>query len=373
MKIAMYNLTTTVKTGGIETFNWEVGKELAHRGHEVHIYGGQGSFQRPHSLTVYTYPFRDRESYPNLGTRFRKMAERWSMARRAASDLIERGYDVIYISKPYDLPWAIRVAKRLCARCFFSSGGTEFFPGYGFLVRRLSLFTACSHYNAREIESRYGIRPIVLYNGVNIDMFKPMAEQFKIMRELGLRKESKILISVGRLRRVKGFEYVIEAVANLRGQFPNLYYLVAGDGDYKDYLKSYVRSLGLEDRVIFLGNISHSLLPQYFSLATIAVFPSIHSETFGMAAAEAMACGVPVVATSIGGIPEVVGEAGKLCPPRDAEALAESLRWLLLNPNIAEDLGEKGQQRIKENFTWKVAVDTIEQRGIYGEHSVSGA
>jgi glycosyltransferase involved in cell wall biosynthesis len=364
MKIAMYNLTTTVKTGGIETFNWKVGAELESRGHEVHMFGGKGDRREPHPDTVYTFPYLDRRYFPKFGKRFRKFAERWSMARTVVSALKQGSYDVIYLSKPHDLPWAVRAARKAGSRCFLSVGGTEFFPGYARLVRRLAWFTACSAYTADRIEEYCGVRPFVLYNGVDVDVFRPTARKVEIKDRLGIPEKSRVLISVGRLVKWKGIHVAIEALAKLGRQFTDVYYLVVGEGNYREELKACARAAGVDSKVMLLGDVSHAQVPSYISLADIAVLPSIEPEAFGIAAAEAMACGIPVVGSNIGGIPEVLGNTGRLCAPNDADALTEAIGELLANPAQIRALGERARQRIKHNFTWKHVVDRIEEHGI---------
>ena len=114
MKIALYNLTTTTKSGGIETFNWEMAKALAKRGHTVHIYGGKDRFlyDNPCGIPVYTFPYIRRECFPNFGTRFRRFMERLSFGFFANHDLIKGHYDYVYLIKPYDIPLALFVSLR---------------------------------------------------------------------------------------------------------------------------------------------------------------------------------------------------------------------------------------------------------------------
>ena len=222
MKIALYNLTTTVLTGGIETFNWEVGRELVQRGHEVHIYGGESQLPHKYPLQVYTYPFRKRDHFRGIGMRLKKMAERWSMARHCLIDLQRRKYDVIIIHKPYDLPWILRAAGKSGSKVVFCSGGTEFFPGYGWLVKKLDLFTACSGFNASQIEDYCGVRPKVLYNGVDTDRFHPLPSNTSLKKELLPFPDSQVIFSAARLKRFKGFHHVIEAVGKLQAEFPEI-------------------------------------------------------------------------------------------------------------------------------------------------------
>lgn len=360
MKIALYNLTTTVITGGIETFNWEVGRELQQRGHDVHIYGGDTQISHKYPLTVYTYPFRRRDQFPAFGTRFRKMAERWSMARNCLNDLRKRKYDVIIIHKPYDLPWILRVAGQSGSKVVFCSGGTEFFPGYGMLIKKLDLFTACSRFNAGQIEDYCGVRPKVLYNGVDTDTFRPLPADMTLKEKLVPSLGCQVIFSAARLKKVKGFQHVIEAVGRMKAEFPNLYYLIAGEGNYRAELDECVRQFNVQDRVKFLGNIPHHLLAQYYSFANVAAFPSLYIETFGISIAEAMSCGVPVVGSNSGGIPEVIGDVGILCAPADSGHLAEVLRKILSDKKLRREMGEKGRLRITNRFTWHHTVNTLE-------------
>src|SRR5262245_34807107 len=112
MKIALYNLTTTTKHGGVESFVWEIARRLADRGHAVTLFGGQGGVLRPYAgLTVRRYPYIARERWGRVpplrkSLNLLKLLERLSMAVRALPDLAGGGFDVIQVSKPYDFPIA---------------------------------------------------------------------------------------------------------------------------------------------------------------------------------------------------------------------------------------------------------------------------
>jgi len=372
MKIAFYNLTTTTKSGGIETFNWELGRFMAGQGHEVHLYGGRGPI-RPYAhpgLTVRTYPYTPRERFPNLGTRFRKFMERLTFARHAWKDLAAGRYDYIYIGKPYDLPWVLLAARRSKAKVVYGSGGTEFFPGYRFLVKRVDIFTACSHFNADEIEAYTGIRPHVLYNGVDVFLFRPQPPDPELGRSLALAEGVPVLVTACRLIGWKGVDDAIRAVGALRDQGLNVRHLVLGDGEVRPALERLSRDLGLEDSVTFLGQVNHEELPRYYALAAAAVFSPVGAETFGISIAEAMACGVPVVATKVGGIPEMVGEEGALlAPPRDVAGLARALAELLRDSGLRARLAQSARRRVEERFTWTAAAQRFEELRIQAERA----
>jgi glycosyltransferase involved in cell wall biosynthesis len=363
MKIALYNLTTTTKSGGIETFNRELASALAKRGHIVHIYGGKGNIIQDiyAGASIYTYPYIKREFIPDFGSRFRKLIERLSFSLFNFKDIIRGNYDYIYISKPFDIPVALLSSFYSRAKTIFGSGGTEFFPGYKYLAKKLDFFFACSEFNALQIEQYCGIKPLVLPNGVNTELFKPRNPDLKLKCQLKLTNNENIVISVCRLVGWKGIQYGIKAVAKLIEKSHSITYLIVGDGEYKKDLEILAKNLHLSDQVMFIGNIRNTELPRYYSIADIAIFPSIANETFGISIAEAMACGMPVISTNVGGIPEVVHKgSGFLVPPKDDNFLAEAIETLLLNDSLREEMGKAGRKWIVENFSWDIVIEKFE-------------
>jgi glycosyltransferase involved in cell wall biosynthesis len=364
MKIAFYNLTTTIKSGGIETFNREMAKVLAKRGHAVDLYGGKSSFvwEAPLGVRVFTYPFIAREHFPNFGTRFRRFMERLSFGIYSVKDLIRREYDYIYLIKPYDIPIALLAASRSKARLIFGSSGTEFFAGYPHLVMKVDHFFACSEFNASQIEEYCGIRPLVIPNGVDAERFRSLPPDAEIKAGLKIGDSDIVIMTVSRLVGLKGIAYAIRAVATLAGKGYPVKFFVIGDGEERNNLERLVNDARMEERVFFLGNIPNSSLPNYYSLATVAVFPSIAAEAFGISIAEAMACGVPSVSTAMGAIPEVVGDAGLLVPPEDEDALANAMERLITDNALRSRMSARGRKRIEENFSWSTIAEIFERQ-----------
>jgi glycosyltransferase involved in cell wall biosynthesis len=134
----------------------------------------------------------------------------------------------------------------------------------------------------------------------------------------------------------------------------NIKLTVIGKPKKGGVIKHLVKNLGLMDCVTFSGRIEYKDFARYYAEATIAVISSLY-EGFGMPAGEAMACGVPVISTTGGALPEVVGDAGVLVPPADKEALERAIISLLDNPEKRERLGRLGLERVKSSFTWKHA------------------
>jgi glycosyltransferase involved in cell wall biosynthesis len=159
-----------------------------------------------------------------------------------------------------------------------------------------------------------------------------------------------ILGTAGRLIPRKGVEFLLSAAATLQDEFPNLRVEIAGSGPQRPYLEQTSARLRLTEHVKFLGWIDdlRSVLPRW----DIFVMPSLE-EGFPIAALEAMAAGLPVVASGVGGVPELVedGKTGWLIPPGDVEALAARLRHLLRSPEEQLRMGANARARVRDHFS----------------------
>jgi len=117
-----------------------------------------------------------------------------------------------------------------------------------------------------------------------------------------------------------------------------------------------LEKFGVDGLVSFTGRLTKDELARQYSRAEIAVVPSLY-EGFGFPASEAMACGVPVIASSGGALPEVVGNAGILVPPGEPEPLAEAIKRLLKDKQLQRELGEAGRKRVQQEFNWEQAAN----------------
>ena len=362
MKVAMYNLTTTCRFGGVETFVWGISRELARRGAEVHIIGGKGNIVHPSpGLRVWLFPFWRRERVPDLGRRFRKLAERWSMAAFALPPVLRQGYDIFHIHKPFDLPVGRLVKALKGARLILGSHGTDFFAGDRLFARGVDASVSCSAYNREQIRRRYGIIPEIIYNGIDPKIFHPFsAPDEELQRKFSLHPEDRIMIFTGRLIGLKGIPCLLKAVAALKTE-RRAKLLIVGDGEGKSAFEALARRLEIDRKILWAGFVPHSQIPRYYSLARMAVFPSLADESFGISICEAMACGLPVVATQVGGIPEVNrnGETGFLVQPGNEKELAERIGILLADEGLRQAMGKRAAERVRESFTWERVADRL--------------
>ena len=200
-----------------------------------------------------------------------------------------------------------------------------------------------------------------IHNGVDLETFnRPRATS---RAELNLREGGFVIGTVSRLDEPKkGLAVMLRALANLAGRdgLPSWQWLLVGDGPARDRLRSLASELGLPGQVLFAGMRDDvaSVLP----MMDIFVCPSLY-EGFGIAIVEAMAAGRPVVASAVGGIPEIVvhEDTGFLVPPGDAAALAGALATLLTHPGQARAMGARGQARVRERFSIETAVQQHQQ------------
>lgn len=368
MKIAMYNLTTTARYGGVETFVWAVSRELTERGEEVHIIGGKGNIHRciP-GVKIFQFPFLARKRVPNLGTRFRKLVERWSFGLFSLGTMLREDYDIFHVHKPFDLPLGAAVRALKGSKLVLGSHGTDFFWGDRLFARRADALVSCSDFNGKEIERRYGRRPAVIYNGVDPEIFRPLPPDGEIQKQLGLPPGQKnTIIYAGRLIGWKGIGELLRAVAILKDAFP-LRLIIVGAGESRPSWQNLSDQLGIAEKTTFTGFIPSQELPRYYSLADVGVFPSLADETFGISICEAMACKVPVVSTRVGGIPEVVedGGTGFLVPPKSPQELAEKIAVLLRDEPLRKNMGEMARQKVLDKFTWSKVTGRL--LNVYGE------
>jgi glycosyltransferase involved in cell wall biosynthesis len=196
----------------------------------------------------------------------------------------------------------------------------------------------------------------VLPNGVDSDRFRPV-DAATARRELGLPADNKVVLFVGMLIPIKGIEYLLEAIRVVAHKDENAIFAFVGEGHLKS--KIVERLEDLADRVVIAGSRPSTETPLWMNAADILVLPSL-SEGRPNVVLEAMACGTSVVATPVGGIPQLLqdGKTGLLVPTRDSEALARSLLRLLRNEDLREELARQARDTIlSKGLTWERTAD----------------
>jgi len=216
------------------------------------------------------------------------------------------------------------------------------------VVVQLHNIVTVSDCSRQDIARDFGLQPAgisLVHNGIDTEVFKPVPGV--------ARNPMRLMATCSADAPLKGLRYLLRAYARLLKQYPELELLLVSKPQRGGKTEKLVRRLGIADKVQFVSGITTQQMVRYYAEAAIAVVPSVY-EGFGLPAGEAMACGVPVVSTDGGALPEVVGDAGVIVPVKNVDALVAAIDSLLRNPQSRAELGARGQQRIDESFCWHV-------------------
>jgi glycosyltransferase involved in cell wall biosynthesis len=257
--------------------------------------------------------------------------------------------DTIHHPLPIDLKADIIQARHV----FEAIRQCLFYPPMmqGIVARRLDRVIVDSWSSAEEVGRVFRVpesKMRMVYVGVDTGAFRGID---------GHRKRANSLIVVGRTEdRKKGILYLLQALRLLKSDNIDVNLTVVDNVIPDNFAPKLVKEYGLEDMVTFTGRMSTEELVREYSKAEIAVTASVY-EGFGLPAAEAMACEVPVIATRAGALPEVVrdGETGILVPPHDASALAGAIRQLQADEHLRLRMGKEGRRRVEKYFSWELA------------------
>lgn len=205
-----------------------------------------------------------------------------------------------------------------------------------------------------EIEGAPREKVVTVYNGIDFERVQPSKDNFRERIRQEFDAEDKFLIlTTGRLHPEKGYPYLFEAVAKLKKLVNKPFvWLIAGKGPLETEFRQRVSELGCDDVIKFIG--FRKDIPDLMSTADVFVLPSV-AEAFGVVFAEAIYLGVPIVATKIGGIPEIVtdGVDGILIPPADSNAIANTVADLISNPEKLKSLANKGRDKVIGKFEFE--------------------
>ncbi|MEI9475726.1 MAG: glycosyltransferase [Deltaproteobacteria bacterium] len=229
-------------------------------------------------------------------------------------------------------------------------------------ISRNSEMVCVSNELAQFLKSRIGIKamPRTIYNGIDLATCSATCGKEDLKEQLGIRKDSRIVGTVGNLYPVKGQVYLIRAIPRVIRENPNVVFVFAGRGGEEERLRQEARNLNVSDRVFLLG--FRSDIFALLEILDVFVLPSL-SECLPVAVLEAMAKRIPPVVTDVGGNREIIDDQinGFIVPPGREEALAERITYLLRNGEVAKEIGAKAFQTVRERFTLEKMVAKYEE------------
>jgi len=357
MKILI--LTNHLNRGGITTYVISLAQGLKENGHTVKVVsrGGERVFdlEKMNIEHIFLDLFTKSEISPKIFCAKRKL---FSILKKEKMDLLHPQTRI----------------TRVLAQYIYNKSNIPFVStAHGFYKKRLAHIVfpywgkrviAISKAVKEDLVDRFGLKSEivkVIYNGIDLDKFIPkkIEERKELRKKFGL-ENGPVIGIISRIAKIKGHEYLIKAMKIILERYSNAKLLILGEGKGKDYLKKMVKDLRMGENVIFSSLNLDTL--SLFSLMDVFVLPSLE-EGLGMVILEAMASNVPVVATEVGGIPEIIrnGENGLLVPPQDYLKLGEAICKILENSELRDKFIYNGRKTVEENFNLKNMVKETEK------------
>ncbi len=230
------------------------------------------------------------------------------------------------------------------------------------MLRRARKIIAVSHFTKWELTNYYKIpasKIQVIHNGVDINKFKPATDKRKAKTELGFNPDDIAIVSVGRLYARKGLFTLIESIPAVTKRFPNAKFIISGKGqsDEMNKLIAYAKKLEVKDNIVFTGYYPDKKLPKLYQAADVFAFSTFY-EHHPFAVLEALATGLPVVTTKVGGIPETIdnGKNGFLVDTFNPNQFSDRILYLLEHPVAAEEMGTKARKTVEQQLDWRIVV-----------------
>lgn len=370
----------TTQRGGQELNLFELCQGLAQRGHAVTLlYERRGNLLEAYqqfcdrTIQVPQYGF-DRRKPRDVASFLPSFARIAAIPVRSDSVVFSNAYHSIFYN------FLLSKLRRIPSACYLQIPPFDFNRQRLLGLKGVDRFVAVSQ-QMKQVWANYGYdtrRIEVVLNGTDVERFQPAADQMAARSHWGIPEDARVISYVGRLDEHKGVEVLIRAFARVRQTGAKANLLIAGKPllhmnpenfqecpekqmEYQRSLQQLAVDCGVGDEVKFLGHIADT--PKLFQASDITVLPSLWEEAFGRVITESMACGVPVVASRVGGIPEVLtGEFQEyLVQPGDeqvlAEALQRTLHWRVKQP----ELGDRCRQHVLKHFSIDRMVEGLEE------------
>ena len=224
-----------------------------------------------------------------------------------------------------------------------------------FVAKRLKKIVVPSNSSMEDIEEEFHVdknKMERVMNGIDLNVFYPDSKIQKIPFRLVTVASADVPL--------KGLDYLLNALSDLAEVYSDISLSIIGEQKKGGHTERLIKKLNLEKRVNFFSNLTQEDLRKTYCEAELAIIPSLY-EGFGFAAIEAMACGVPLISSSGGALPEVIKDTGIIIPPKNVKEIYNSVDYLLSSPHIAKELAEKGLQRANSKFSWAAIAKKLEK------------
>lgn len=348
---------------GLEMAAYKLGINMAHKGHEINVFttsvDSKDSIEKYENMTIYRY-----------GTNFRIFNRNISF--KMLFKPLKNEVDIVHVHLDESILAALLYAKRKKVPLVVTYHGDmidiygkfiskTFVYFYNKLVNKLLSYADViispseSYIEESRFLGKYRDKIVVIPYGMNVEEFATSYRKEECREKLGLSRNKNIILFVGVLGSHKGPDILIKAMQKIIKSIPDAKLIFVGRGPLREELEIMSKKIGIDENIKFTGFIESTFKKMlYYKSADIFCLPSTMShESCGIVNLEAMACNVPIVASKIGGVPDVVkdGENGLLVPPKDSEALADAIIYLLENEDVRERMGKNGRKKV-EDYSW---------------------
>lgn len=355
MKILL--LVPELNVGGVETHVLSLAEGLTRMGHNIIVISNGGALVP--SLESFGVEHLALPVHRKSPLTIREMASR-------VQDIIrQRQIDIVHAHSRVPA-WIAHFAIRGTGCSLILSAHGQYAPHIGSRVMALGDRVICVSRVIRDhIVANLGAPPLntcVVYNGIDLSKVERSLAEAKapetLKAELGLPADAQLVGLIGRLTATKGVRFFIESFAKLRKNHPGVCGVVVGEGPMRRELQEQARALGVGDAVAFPG--VRTDIVNFLNALDVFVVSSL-SEGFPMGCLEALSCRVPIVATCVGGVPEMLtdGETALLVEPRDSSAMADRIGELLRKPELREKLIDAGFRNVRERFSRERMIEGV--------------
>ena len=361
MKVCLVSPYDYMHPGGVTEHVRHLAATLRERGHEVTVLAPSSRVGDDHGIPGYvrigrSVPIKTNGSVARIALSFH-------LVRRVRALLDDSDFDVVHYHEPLVPSLPITVLRfhsgaNVATFHMHARRNLGYYYGRPFLGRYFKRLHACIAVSvpARDFIARYfpGDYRIVP-NGIDTRRFRPDHEPVPELRTEGM----KTLLFVGRMEQRKGFGILLEAYAQLRRRRADIRLVAVGDGPQREGYERQVDSFGIPD-VLFSGRVSDEMVPRYYTSADLFCSPATGGESFGIVLLEAMASGVPVLASAIPGFTAVVqaGKDGLLVPPEQPRVLAQAIDTLLNDEGLCATMRRNGLRTARQ-YDWNRVADQV--------------
>ena len=344
---------------GIEMVTYNIAMRLSKKNHEVHVIATLDEGLPKESIEKDFYVHRIKTSkIPILRTALYYIKSFFAVKKINP--------DIVHIQTIYLSLSGLLIKKFLHKPYVVYGHGSDVYLPWRFkniiskpILKNADAVIALTEDMKREVQKIYDREVFVIPNGIDLERFENLSKE-DLRSELEI-KEGKIILFVGTLRPVKGVRYLIEAMKIVTDKNKNKRLFIVGDGEERGYLESLVRNLNIERYVTFVGKVPNEEVPEYMGASDVFVLPSL-SEGFPVTVIEAMASGLPIVATDVRGLSEIIknGENGFLVKPKNSIEIAEKVLLLLEDDELRRRISRNNKEEVKR-YSWENIVENLKE------------